>query len=324
MKKVMEMHFQQAVTSCAPPRTQITTKATIVGLGLLLCCALIAKADEIYVGNFSTSAIESIDSSGNASVFAYTGIYQPSTLAFDDNGYLYEASSASSPTYGNQNLIYKYDPEGNATIFASTDLNAPDALAFDASGNLYAANFADNNIVKFDSHGNSTIFVANTGITPSGGMAFDNSGNLYVALEGSYSIEKYDSQGNGSLFATVSAPYAMAFYGGDLYVATGFNDIYKFDMQGHVSLFADSGLDGPAGMAFDSSGNLYVVNSNNKTITKFDSQGTPSLFATENFYMDAIAIRPIPEPSLWTLLMLGAGASLINLYSKNLFRFQVD
>jgi WD40 repeat protein len=87
----------------------------------------------------------------------------------------------------------------------------------------------------------------------------------------------------------------------DIYVAVhGSNTIMKFDSSGNASVFADasSGLNMPEGLAFDSSGNLYVANANtlvggtgDNTILKFDSSGQGSLFAISgtNNYSDGLA-----------------------------------
>src|SRR5262245_20015097 len=50
--------------------------------------------------------------------------------------------------------------------------------------------------------------------------------------------------------------------------------VLKFDSGGGpASLFAGSGLSGPNGLTFDSSGNLFVCNFGNNTIARFDSSG---------------------------------------------------
>ena len=57
----------------------------------------------------------------------------------------------------------------------------------------------------------------------------------------------------------------------DIYVATAYsNTIVKFDSNGNGSVFANSGLNQPRELAFDSSGNLYAANYGNSTIVKFD------------------------------------------------------
>ena len=66
----------------------------------------------------------------------------------------------------------------------------------------------------------------------------------------------------------------------DLYVADFHNNsIERFDSGGHSTVYANSGLDGPMGLAFDNSGDLYVGNWNAGTVVKFDSSGHQTLFA---------------------------------------------
>ena len=255
----------------------------------------LATGAPIYVGKFQPQEIDQVDASGNVSLFQYPGA-DPLAMVVDGSGNLFVATQA--------NQIYKVTSQGSASLFAGTGLNYPSALAFDASGNLFAANEGNRTIEKFDSQGNGSLF-ANTGIIqPAGGMAFDNQGNLFVSLEGNSTIEKYDSQGNGSLFATVATTSAMTFGNGSLYVATGGNAIFKLDQYGNLSLFTTSGLDGPVGLAFDSNGNLYCANAYNGTITKYDSHGNESLFATDS-YLNSIAIQPVPEPATWLLGAVG-------------------
>jgi sugar lactone lactonase YvrE len=82
------------------------------------------------------------------------------------------------------------------------------------------------------------------------------------------------------LFFTHAVSYADL-----LYVANnGNNTVDVINSSGQPSVFASNGLSGPAGLAFDSSGNLYVGNFNNNTVEKFDSAGNGTLFA--NTLMD--------------------------------------
>ena len=65
------------------------------------------------------------------------------------------------------------------------------------------------------------------------------------------------------------------------YVSSAGNDIIElYDSDGSGSVFADSGLGSPEGLAFDNNGTLYVANFNSSTITKFDSKGHGTLFAS--------------------------------------------
>ncbi len=58
----------------------------------------------------------------------------------------------------------------------------------------------------------------------------------------------------------------------NLFVSAG-GSIEEINSAGTVTVFASSGLDDPEGLAFDSSGNLYVANYGNSTIMKFSASG---------------------------------------------------
>ena len=46
------------------------------------------------------------------------------------------------------------------------------------------------------------------------------------------------------------------------------------------TVFASTGLNGPVGLAFDASGNLFVANSGDNTIEKFAPNGVGTVFAS--------------------------------------------
>ena len=64
-----------------------------------------------------------------------------------------------------------------------------------------------------------------------------------------------------------------------IYVANSFNNsIARFDSSGTQTVFANSGLATPQGLAFGASGNLYAANMGNGTIEEFDSSGHNSIY----------------------------------------------
>lgn len=181
------------------------------------------------------------------------------------------------------NTISRVDSGGSVTLFANTLLQTPQGLAVDMVGRLYVANQFGNNVVRYDSGGNGTVFAA-TGLSQPIGIGFDSAGSLFVANAASHTIMKYDQSGNGTLFADgvdgISNPVGIAIDGSDnVYVASQFlGTVHKFAPDGTGSVFA-SGLDQPYGLAF-AGGMLYVGTAADDKITKFDSGGTPTAFAS--------------------------------------------
>jgi sugar lactone lactonase YvrE len=198
-------------------------------------------------------------------------------------------SNEGLPQYqGVPPYIEEFNSSGTGTVFASG--YTPGGLAFDSSGNLYVANEFAGTILKYDSSGTGTVFAS--GLNFPEGVAFDSSGNLYVATAGvgAGTIEKFNSSGTGSLFATnlpmQSFPIAVDSRG-NVYSASFLfsgTPIWKFDPNGNQSVFvtnsASLGLRGAAGMACDSSGDLYVSYETSNVIEKFDSSGNGTVFAS--------------------------------------------
>ena len=151
-----------------------------------------------------------------------------------------------------------------------------------------------------DSVGNSARFYEPTG------LAFSKQGELFIADRLNNRIRKLDlcgtvstiagdgnsGQRNGAaLQARFEGPTNMVFDEvGNLYVVN-FNKISKIDKTGNVTTFAGSVrgykdgpgqqamFSSPAGIAFDSKGNLYVADSWNHRIRKIDKVGNVSTFA---------------------------------------------
>ncbi len=97
------------------------------------------------------------------------------------------------------------------------------------------------------------------------------------------------------------------------------NSIQEFTPGGMVSTFATTGLNGPNGLAFDSSGNLYAANKGDNTIERFTPDGVGSVFATTTSPPYELAIRAsaVPEPSTFTLALIGGLVSGVFAWSRN-------
>ena len=122
-------------------------------------------------------------------------------------------------------------------------------------------------------------------------------------------IEKFDSSGNGTTFASGVPSYGLAFdSSGNLYVSGCSVGTIMKFDSSGNKSIFASGLDYPYGLACDSSGNLYASEYYSGTIDKFDSSGNMSTFASGLEDPEFIATQ-VPEPA--TLLLLGLGAVIL-------------
>ena len=250
----------------------------------------------LYIADKGTSRIRKVDSRGTITTVAGTRrrggggdggpavqapLTFPNGVAVDGSGNLYIADSGND-------RIRKVDSRGTITTVAGmgengrgrgysgdggpaveAQLAGPVGLAVDGSGNLYIADRGNRRIRKVDSRGRITT-VAGTGkhggdggpaaraqLNSPAGVAVDGSGNLYIADRDNDRIRKVDSTGT---ITTVAG-------GG------------RGNGLGNDGPAVLARLNGPAGVAVDGSGNLYIADSNYHRIRKVDSTGTITAFA---------------------------------------------
>ncbi len=233
------------------------TPATIVSTGLSGPFGLaFDKSGDLFIANQNVGTISEVLASQQTGPAPYTpttfvpasaGLNNPEGLAFDAAGSLYVASYGSSAHAGN-GMVSKVTPGGTVSVFI-TGPTTPTAIAYDAAGNLYIANFWNNTITRETPGGSGSTFVS-SGLNHPDGLAFDAAGNLYIANDGNN---------------TVSEVMASQLAGPAPYTPTTF-----------VPASAVPGLKGPAGLAFDAAGNLYVANQTNNTVSKVTPGGTVS------------------------------------------------
>ncbi len=104
-------------------------------------------------------------------------------------------------------------------------------------------------------------------------------------------------------------PAGLAFdTGGDLFAANRENTTVEEITPGGTVTTFASGLNNPDGLAFDSNGNLFAINLADNTISEIAPDGTVSSFASGFDAPTYIAFQPAPEPSTLALAGLGAFA----------------
>jgi sugar lactone lactonase YvrE len=235
-----------------------------------------AAATSIPAFNINTLAGNgTLGYKGDNGPAASAELNNPTGVAADSAGNLYIAdkfnqrirkvSNGTITTVAGTGAIGYTGDNGPAT---SAQLYWPSAVALDSAGNLYIAD-SGNNVIRKVSNGTITTVAGNGTFNYSGdggpatsaalnypaGVAVDPAGNLYIADEANYRVRKVS---NGTI--TTFAGDGTQGYTGDNGPATS------------------AELSDPAGVALDSSGNLYIADSNNNVIREV-SNGTISTVA---------------------------------------------
>ena len=233
----------------------------------------------LFIVDFRHNAIRKLDTDGVISTFAGTGIPGPggdggpatqAQLAFPRGMMVDDLGNAYIADTGN-NRVRKIDLEGSISTIAGTgsrgysgdggtaleaQLASPESLASDSDGNLYIVDRGNNVIRKLDVLGNITT-VAGSGVRGFGGdggpavegqlafprfVAIDHVGNLYISDDHNHRIRRVDTAGIISTFA-----------------GTG-----ERGFSGDGGQAVDAQISNPRDMAFDKTGNLIFVDSNNR------------------------------------------------------------
>jgi uncharacterized protein (TIGR03437 family) len=220
-------------------------------------------------------------------------------VATDANGRVYIADPQN-------NLVIRFTPGDGMTVIAGNNiqdfsgdggsavnasLNGPTGVALDSAGNLYIADAGNKRIRKVSAGTITTVAGGGVAFADGGsptstslnnpqGVAVDSAGNLYIADTGNNRIRKV----SGGMIATVA--------GGGV-------------VLGDQGPAISASLNGPQGVAVDSSGNIYIADTSNNrirkvsggTITTVAGTGTPAYSQDNVLAMNA----PLDFPEAVTL-----------------------
>lgn len=164
-------------------------------------------------------------------------------------------------------------------------LQSADGVALDSHGSVYISDSGNHRVTEFDATGTYVNQFARPE-SDLGGLAIDSSDTIYVTNHNKDRVEVFGSNTTYShMFGDPSmlAKPADSILGSDgaLYVSdSSFGNIKVYDVATGTVLrtigsygSGDGMLNNPKGVAFDGSGYLYVVDSGNSRIEKFDRSG---------------------------------------------------
>jgi uncharacterized repeat protein (TIGR02543 family) len=250
---------------------KILFKLTIT-CGFLLACVTGLRSQSLSINTLAGQTAQ-----GSADGFGSNGRFRhPNSLAADSTGVIYVADTENS-------TIRKITTNRVVSTFAGfagsigslngTGTNAqfygPQGITLDAAGFLYVADTANATIRKITTNGVVTTLAGSAGNINSfdgagtnaqffqpQGIAVDSTGNVYVADSWNHTIRKITPAGVVSTLAGLA---------GNLGSVNGTNSKARFNR--------------PAGVAVDSSNNVFVTDFLNHTIRKITPTGTVSTIA---------------------------------------------
>ena len=244
-----------------------STRATILGLLSVLLLAFAPHAFALSNGQAANLVLGQANFISNNTVATQTELNLPNAVAFDSSGNLWVADQnnnrvleykAPFSTHEAASLIIGQSSfTGSASATSSTGLSGPTGLAFDSGGNLWVVDMGNSRVLEYAtpfSTGEAAASVIgqssftssdfadtnSTGLSYPTGLAFDSAGNLWVADQGNDRVLEYKTP-----FSTHEAASLVIGQPGFTTADTGAT--------------TQTSLNGVKALAFDSSGNLWVV-----------------------------------------------------------------
>ena len=283
------------------------------------------SADNLYVCDYYNYTIRKITPGGDVTTFAGAPLQLGTNNGTGSQARFYFPSGLSIDAGGNLFVADRYNHRIRkitsaavvSTIAGSTSgsidgtnsgaqFSFPSCVVADAATNLYVSDTSNETIRKITPIGTNWVVttiagasglagtndgVGNTALfdTPRG-LAFDSAGNLLVADSNNHTIRKLSRSDTNWVVTTLAGAARVPDS------TPGVNGAARFS--------------GPRGLAFDTSGNLFVADSGNYRISKGLAFGGPPVFAPPTVSGGFFSIQ-LPNPSPGSDLVLESSEDFV-------------
>jgi streptogramin lyase len=268
-------------------------------LGITTGCGNSDYCPSQYVTRDQAAAFLSRAFLGMPPFFTYAVGHNPSGIAIDASGNVWVTNAGDSTVtellYNSSQSGPSWSPNPSGPFKIMGDF--PSGIAIDASGNVWVANQGNNTVTEL-SYSGAPIGTYSVGNSPCG-IVIDASSNVWVTLRGE---------------GISAVPYAAA----------ASDTVIKLTLvSGQPSISSFTVGVGPYGIAIDASGNVWVANDFDGTVTELSSLG-PVLgtFLTldkssspSNIAIDSAGNVWVTIPGANTVTKLSSSGAVIGTYT---------
>jgi uncharacterized protein (TIGR03437 family) len=227
---------------------------TFVALGLALAGMLCAATNGLAPASYTIETVAGSSAVGDNGPATSASLSDAEGVAVDSKGNVFIADA-------NDHRVREIAPDGTITTVAgdgfpgflgdggpasASRLNTPYGVAVDRAGNLYIADLGNNRVRQVGPDGTITTVSGIDTLQAPRNVAVDAAGNLYISEFAGARVWRLGTDGAMAIVAGTGSPG----FAGDGGPATSAQLAY------------------PAGLAFDSSGNLYIADSSNNRVRK--------------------------------------------------------